>query len=127
VADDDGPNALAYVLPRPDVCVVGGTSTPDKRSDPPDLATREAILARCEALVPGLSTFPVVADHVGLRPARESGARLEAESIAGGTVIHDYGHGGAGWTLSWGCAEEVRDLVLQLERAPEASVSVSKP
>ena len=51
----------------------------------------------------------VVAHRVGLRPARPS-VRLEAE----GRVVHNYGHGGAGVTLSWGCAEEVRDLVASL-------------
>lgn len=111
VADDDGPNALAYVLPRPDVCVAGGTSTPGEGSElEPDRATREAILARCDALVPGLSEAEVVADKVGWRPVRSGGARLEAEAIDGSAVIHDYGHGGAGWTLAWGCAEEVREL-----------------
>jgi D-amino-acid oxidase len=111
VADDDGPNALAYILPRPDVCVAGGTAAPDDGSDlKPDPATREAILARCDALVPGLSDAEVVADRVGRRPVRSGGARLELEAVDGATVIHDYGHGGAGWTLAWGCAEEVREL-----------------
>jgi D-amino-acid oxidase len=44
---------------------------------------------------------------VGLRPARPA-LRLEAERIGNATVIHNYGHGGAGFTLSWGCAEEAR-------------------
>jgi len=112
VADDDGPNALAYVLPRPDVCVAGGTATLDEASDlAADPATREAILARCDALVPGLSSAEVLADRVGLRPVRSGGVRLETEDIDGAALIHDYGHGGAGWTLAWGCAEEVRGLV----------------
>ena len=43
---------------------------------------------------------------VGLRPFRRSGVRLETE----GRVIHNYGHGGSGFTVSWGCAEEVATL-----------------
>jgi D-amino-acid oxidase len=51
----------------------------------------------------------VVAHRVGLRPVRPE-VRLEAV----GRVIHCYGHGGAGVTVSWGCAEEVLGLVEQL-------------
>jgi D-amino-acid oxidase len=50
-----------------------------------------------------------VGHRVGLRPVRPA-VRLERE----GRVIHCYGQGGAGVTLSWGCAEEVRELVAQL-------------
>jgi D-amino-acid oxidase len=48
---------------------------------------------------------------VGLRPGRST-VRLEAEPRGDGLIVHDYGHGGAGVTLSWGCAEEVVALVL---------------
>jgi D-amino-acid oxidase len=47
----------------------------------------------------------------GLRPFRERSYRLEQEDVAGKFVVHNYGHGGAGITLSWGCAQEVVDLV----------------
>jgi D-amino-acid oxidase len=50
----------------------------------------------------------VLAERVGLRPFRTSGIRLERDQLRDGrTVIHNYGHGGAGFTLSWGCAREV--------------------
>lgn len=49
---------------------------------------------------------------MGLRPVRPS-VRLEAEVLDGGVVlVHNYGHGGAGVTLSWGCALEVTATVL---------------
>ena len=48
--------------------------------------------------------------RVGLRPARPA-VRLEVEVTDGRRVVHCYGHGGAGVTLSWGCADEVAALV----------------
>ncbi len=60
---------------------------------------------------------------IGVRPHRKGGVRLELEAAPLQTpagkkhVIHNYGHGGAGITLSWGCASVVTDLVAQaLER-----------
>ena len=49
---------------------------------------------------------------VCLRPFRPQGPRLEAESFGEKLVVHNYGHGGSGWSLSWGCAEEARNLAL---------------
>jgi D-amino-acid oxidase len=54
----------------------------------------------------------VVSVAVGLRPARPA-VRLEAEARPGGTIVHNYGHGGAGVTLSWGCAAAATDLLLR--------------
>ena len=47
----------------------------------------------------------------GVRPYRNGSYRLDAETVAGKFVVHNYGHGGAGITLSWGCAAKVRDIV----------------
>jgi D-amino-acid oxidase len=47
----------------------------------------------------------------GLRPYRDGAYRLEAETRSGKFIVHNYGHGGAGITLSWGCAGRVRDIV----------------
>jgi glycine/D-amino acid oxidase-like deaminating enzyme len=49
----------------------------------------------------------------GVRPYRNGSYRLEAETAAGKFIVHNYGHGGAGITLSWGCAAKVRDIVSQ--------------
>ncbi|MDZ7756341.1 FAD-dependent oxidoreductase [Rhodohalobacter sp.] len=43
--------------------------------------------------------------------ATENGLRMESEEIGDKLVIHNYGHGGAGVTLSWGCAQKVIDLL----------------
>ncbi len=47
----------------------------------------------------------VIRTVVGLRPFRPSGFRVQAEKLGDKTVVHDYGHGGGGITLSWGTAE----------------------
>src|SRR6185312_2837035 len=41
---------------------------------------------------------------VCLRPFRPQGPRIEAEQIGDTLVVHNYGHGGSGWSLSWGSA-----------------------
>jgi len=90
-------------------------------------ASGAALLAGCvkapAALAPaGLSSRPVPPLLVGddrlmritvcLRPFRPQGPRLEAERVGEKLVVHNYGHGGSGWSLSWGCAETARDLAL---------------
>lgn len=52
----------------------------------------------------------VIRSVVGLRPFRKSGFRLEAERLGSKTIIHNYGHGGGGVSLAWGCSEEAAKL-----------------
>ncbi len=47
----------------------------------------------------------------GYRPGRRGGIRLELVQEFGKPVVHNYGHGGAGVTLSWGCAEKVAKII----------------
>jgi glycine/D-amino acid oxidase-like deaminating enzyme len=47
----------------------------------------------------------------GLRPYRRTSYRLETETLGSKLIVHNYGHGGAGITMSWGCALEVSDIV----------------
>jgi D-amino-acid oxidase len=54
----------------------------------------------------------IIRTTVGLRPARDSGFRLEAERLDAHTVIHNYGHGGAGMSLSWGTAQLAAEIAL---------------
>ena len=111
-----------YVHPRTLDVVLGGTYQPGNWDTAPDPGTRDAILARCRELVPELAGAPVLGERVGLRPARHGGPRVEAEAVPGGTIIHAYGHGGAGMTLSWGCADEIVRLAGLPVRNPRETV-----
>ncbi|MFC7449150.1 FAD-dependent oxidoreductase [Rhodococcus daqingensis] len=106
--DDDNPDGMAYVVPRFDDVVCGGTAELGSFDTAIDPDTERAILDRCCALVPELRGAPIVSRGAGLRPTRPA-VRLEA--LPGPRrIICCYGHGGAGVTLSWGCAREVTAL-----------------
>ena len=101
---DEAP--LMYAIPRANDCVFGGTNevSDNLAADP---ATTSHILAECSRVL-NIERPRVLAERVGLRPFRKSGVRLERDRLCDGrTVIHNYGHGGAGFTLSWGCARDV--------------------
>ena len=101
----DGP-PLMYAIPRSKDCVFGGTNqlSADCTVDP--MATAQ-IVAECSRVL-NIDKPDVLAERCGLRPFRRSGVRVERAQLHDGrTLIHDYGHGGSGFTLSWGCAEAV--------------------
>ncbi len=110
VLDDDHPEGLTYVVPRGRDVVCGGTAVEGATGTEPDLEVEAAILRRACALVPALRGQPVLSRAVGLRPGRPT-VRLERLDVDGRPVVACYGHGGAGVTLSWGCAAEVASLV----------------
>jgi D-amino-acid oxidase len=101
---DDAP--LMYAIPRTRDCVFGGTNDLSDNLAA-DASSTACIVAECSRVLQ-IESPPVVAERVGIRPFRKSGVRLERGRLRDGrTVIHNYGHGGAGFTLSWGCAREV--------------------
>ena len=102
----DSSSSLTYVVPRSHDIVLGGTDEEGDWSRTPSPATAAAILERARRLVPALESARVLRHRVGLRPARPS---VRVERV--GSVVHCYGHGGAGVTLSWGTADEVVALV----------------
>jgi D-amino-acid oxidase len=105
-APSDGPESV-YAFPHEDVVVLGGTADEGAWDLTPDRDVTERILRDCAVACPRLKGAPIIAVRVGLRPYRPE-PRLEAEDLAGGRVLwHNYGHGGAGVTLSWGCAREL--------------------
>jgi D-amino-acid oxidase len=104
--DEDNPAGLTYVVPRGTDVVVGGTAVEGATGMLPDPAVEASILARACALVPALRGARVLSRAVGLRPGRPT-VRLDRTLVDGRPVIACYGHGGAGVTLSWGCAADV--------------------
>ena len=84
------------------------------------LLTKSTKLERAKLLEPELENLKILEEWVGVRPCRKS-IRLEAEWVGGkDLVIHNYGHGGSGWTVAWGCAQEV--VTLLSHSVPKASL-----
>ncbi|MCX4704988.1 FAD-binding oxidoreductase [Streptomyces sp. NBC_01352] len=106
----DAAGETAYCFPQPGRLVLGGTTDEDQWSLEPDPAVAEAIVRRCAALRPEIAGARVLGHLVGLRPSRDA-VRLERELLPDGRVlVHNYGHGGGGVTVAWGCAEEASGL-----------------
>ncbi|SDE25651.1 D-amino-acid oxidase [Streptomyces prasinopilosus] len=102
----------AYVFPQPGRLVLGGTAQEDDWSPEPDPVQAEAILRRCAALRPRIAGARILEHRVGLRPARDT-VRIAREPLPDGRrLVHNYGHGGAGVTVAWGCAEDAAELAL---------------
>ncbi|OON81829.1 FAD-dependent oxidoreductase [Streptomyces tsukubensis] len=100
-----------YFIPQPHGLLLGGTAQEDDWDMEPDPGTAREIVARCARLRPEIARARVLAHRVGLRPARDGGVRLTAETLPGGArLVHNYGHGGAGVTVAWGCAGEAAEL-----------------
>jgi D-amino-acid oxidase len=100
---------MTYIIPRLHDVVLGGTAEEHVYDTRIDEASAASIRERCERLNPLLCSAPARAHKVGIRPCRTT-VRLELERLGGVPVVHNYGHGGAGVTLSWGCAGEVVTL-----------------
>jgi D-amino-acid oxidase len=104
---DDPP--LMYAIPRTNDCVFGGSNdlSEDCAISPGDT---KRIMDECSRVLE-IDPPQVLHERVGIRPFRRSGVRVERDRLSDGrALIHNYGHGGSGFTLSWGCAEEVFKL-----------------
>ena len=112
VLDEENPEGVTYIVPRSGDCILGGTAEAGEWDLEPDPEIAAGILRRCTRLEPRLVDVEVLEHKVGLRPGRPE-IRLQRED---GPVprIHNYGHGGSGITLSWGCAEETLGLVQEV-------------
>ena len=102
---------LLHLYPHGDRLIVGGVAQDGNWDLKPSERTAEAIIERCAAIYPSIANLPVRAHRVGLRPTRPV-IRCEADSaITGYRLVHNYGHGGAGVSLSWGCANEIAEHI----------------
>jgi len=106
---DRGSEWTCY-FPHPQRVVCGGISIPDRWDTTADPEISERILQRCRRIEPRLRDADVIETITGLRPDRPS-VRVEAEPLGSARCVHNYGHGGNGVTLSWGCARDVVRLV----------------
>jgi D-amino-acid oxidase len=114
ILDEENPEGITYMVPRSEDCILGGTAEEGVWDTEPDPEIAAAILRRCAALEPRLAGAEVLEHKAGLRPGRPE-VRLEREDAASGPPrVHNYGHGGSGVTLSWGCAEETLRIVRQV-------------
>lgn len=109
-----------FILPRGEkYLVLGGVAEVGKCSvnvSPDTYPPYTKILESCKKFLPDLANLRIIEQHplrVGIRPFRKRGLRLEFDPE--NRIIHNYGHGGAGVLLSWGCAQEVCHLVDSLQ------------
>jgi D-amino-acid oxidase len=107
---EDG--GLVYFFPHRDTVLLGGTEQHGNPSLDPDPEASRSILAGCAAIEPRLTGAEILAERVGLRPFRPR-IRFGPENLDDGKVLwHNYGHGGAGITLAWGCAHDITGQLL---------------
>ncbi|KAK3724100.1 D-amino acid oxidase [Vermiconidia calcicola] len=122
---DDGPDEVIYVMNRAGGggCILGGCSLENVWESQPDFNLATRIMKRavelCPSLVPpgkGIEALSIIRHSVGLRPMRIGGVRIEQETLQDDngrsfTVVHNYGHGGAGYQTSYGTATAAVNLV----------------
>lgn len=118
---DDGGDELCYIMTRAagGGTVLGGCYQKGNWESQPDPNLAIRIMKRCVEICPqltggrGIEHLDIIRHGVGLRPVREGGARVDKERIGGVWVVHNYGHGGAGYQSSYGCAQDVVKLVAE--------------
>ncbi|MCJ1473670.1 hypothetical protein MMC13_002321 [Lambiella insularis] len=126
---DHTSNEIVFIVPRNDnIMLLGGIVEPHKNelSLTLDSPIIKRMRARCEAFLPCLKSARLDPEYPlaqGLRPFRQHNVRVERElrpralnegdedTALPSRIIHSYGQGGAGWSVSFGCAADVVMLV----------------
>lgn len=102
--------SFTYIFPRGDGVLIGGIAQANNWHMTIDKSQTRQFIERCSQIEPSIRSASVLRELVGLRPGRFA-VRLAKETRSdASTCIHNYGHGGVGYTLSWGCAEDVLAL-----------------
>jgi len=136
---------IVFIVPRNDnILLIGGIA--EANESDLSLTLESPIIkrmrARCEAFLPDLKNAKLDPEYPlaqGLRPFRKQNVRVERElRLHGGSrigegvlpsrIVHSYGQGGAGWSLSFGCAGDVAALVDEaLLELPPRAMAVEAP
>jgi D-amino-acid oxidase len=103
--DEPEPRSI-YMFPHGDTVLLGGTVEEGAEDLTPNPEISARIVADASVIEPRLRGAAILGYRVGLRPCRPE-VRLESEQIDGTQIWHNYGHGGAGISVSWGCAAEI--------------------
>lgn len=115
---DDLDESITYILPNSGSVVLGGTKQDDDWRQEIDPKDSEKIWNNCTSLVPSLRKAEIIREWAGLRPCRRNGVRLEADEVKIASrnipVVHNYGHGGCGVTMFWGCSNEAASIAADL-------------
>ena len=111
---DDTSDELLYIQPRVGNIILGGCIERGRGSLEVDSATSDRILAGCKEVMPSLSKARVLDEWACLRPLRDKICLESTTTTKGAALIHCYGHGGQGGTLSWGCALDIGNLVAKV-------------
>jgi D-amino-acid oxidase len=107
---DPEPPWITYMFPHGGQILLGGTNEEGNWDKHPKNDIAERIMAACSEIDPRLRGAEILGHRVGFRPCRPE-VRLESEPLGGSVLWHNYGHGGAGVSLSWGCAAEITAAV----------------
>jgi D-amino-acid oxidase len=115
---------MVFIVPRGEnMLVIGGLTEEDEWSLDIGLDNYQPVrdmYRRCLAFMPALERVeldPGEPVRVGLRPMRNGNVCLEQETAT--CIVHNYGHGGSGFSLSWGCAGEVAAIVTRVRSAAQ--------
>lgn len=110
-------NGSTYIYPGQNGTTLGGTRQKGTWDLSPDAQASKEILHRCCDLEPSLRGVQVIKEKVGLRPTRAS-VRLEEEILCKDglrlPIIHNYGHGGGGYSVHRGTAKAATELLAKM-------------
>ena len=100
-----------YIVPRKDATIIGGTYEEHISNETTEPERLKTLLKKASNVFGELKNRKIIGSWAGIRPFRDE-VRLEIEPTT--NIIHNYGHGGSGFTLAFGCAEAVKDLLAQI-------------